>query len=926
MPLDFSGQALVGRSFVGQDLAGADFRLADIRSANFSGANLSNANFQQATAGLSQRWQLVQLLALLICCTTIGVMAVVAGTFISTFLIQENIDKFTVVPGLLGLLIFASVSLPLIIQGFTPVAFQSLVVTGSISIIAICTGTVFLSASGSSDSAGGSTGGLVLLIANTILLTVAGLTGGKPLIALCIGWSSAISTLFYPTIYPQATAAITPSEPGPYNAIGTVAFIIILLLSSTSIALRVLSRNEKFDPIQRLATTFTAQGGTSFHKANLTETDFTGANLKCANFNSAQLIRTHFYRAQQLHTAYLVNTILVNTLIRQLATSHNGENQSYSKLNLTGINLTQANLLSSDFTDSTLSHATLQQAIATDANFTRVQAIGTQFQNAQLTGSCLEAWNIDSTTQLNSVDCQYIYLRSPQQERRPSSGQFQAGEFTKLFQEVIETIDLIFQGGIDWKALHTMLDSANAERTQSKPLTLRSIENKNDGVVVVRVDSPPSADKSLLHADLTSKYQDALQTLKASYQAQLQAKDEQIAIYREQQANLSAIAQSLASRPVLLPTAPTTKLVHLKISSLENPTVTLQIGEEGKVAFLECTGSLPTGIGPSARPKDRIFSHYENWRTQYHQCLQIASGQNRISAPPGQVTNVSIQALQQELTQTTHQLHYQFNRWLHTSSFRPLKEKLLENLNPGESIRIVLQTGDHRLWQLPWHSWDLLSRYPKAELTLSTQHYQQTLCHRQPHSQVTILAILGSGETLDLETDRQLLEAIPDAKVTVLKAPSRETLNYQLWENRWDVLFFAGHSHSQNEQAYLQLNAIEQLSLSELNHALRKACQQGLQLAIFNSCDGLGLVSSLSSLSLNQMIVMKEPVPDIVAQQFLKGLLLSFAKGQPLPQAVREAREKLQSLENQFPCATWLPVLCQTTATPPLTWQALKAG
>lgn len=57
---------------------------------------------------------------------------------------------------------------------------------------------------------------------------------------------------------------------------------------------------------------------------------------------------------------------------------------------------------------------------------------------------------------------------------------------------------------------------------------------------------------------------------------------------------------------------------------------------------------------------------------------------------------------------------------------------------------------------------------------------------------------------------------------------------------------------------------------------------------------------------------------------YLKGLLLSFAKGQPLPQAVREAREKLQGIEDKFPCATWLPVLCQTAATPPLTWQALK--
>jgi hypothetical protein len=26
---------------------------------------------------------------------------------------------------------------------------------------------------------------------------------------------------------------------------------------------------------------------------------------------------------------------------------------------------------------------------------------------------------------------------------------------------------------------------------------------------------------------------------------------------------------------------------------------------------------------------------------------------------------------------------------------------------------------------------------------------------------------------------------------------------------------------------------------------------------------------------------------------------------------VREAREKLQGLEDRYPCATWLPVICQ---------------
>jgi CHASE2 domain-containing sensor protein len=60
-----------------------------------------------------------------------------------------------------------------------------------------------------------------------------------------------------------------------------------------------------------------------------------------------------------------------------------------------------------------------------------------------------------------------------------------------------------------------------------------------------------------------------------------------------------------------------------------------------------------------------------------------------------------------------------------------------------------------------------------------------------------------------------------------------------------------------------------------------------------------------------------------VAQAFLKYFLKAFASGKPLYAAVREAREKLQGLEEDFPCASWLPVICQNPAAVPLTWPEL---
>jgi hypothetical protein len=151
-------------------------------------------------------------------------------------------------------------------------------------------------------------------------------------------------------------------------------------------------------------------------------------------------------------------------------------------------------------------------------------------------------------------------------------------------------------------------------------------------------------------------------------------------------------------------------------------------------------------------------------------------------------------------------------------------------------------------------------------------------------------------------------------------------LNDELWLQSWDILFFAGHSCTQSETeeiGYFHINQTDTLTIAELKNALTKAISQGLHLAIFNSCDGLGIANNLADLHIPQMIVMREPVPDQVAQEFLKNFLTEFSNGKPLYQSVREARYKLQGLEDKFPCATLLPVICQNPAEIPLAWHSV---
>ena len=945
MALDFSGQALIGRSFKGENLSGANFSYADIRSVSFSEADLTGATFHKSRSGLSTLRQAIQVLLLLIGSATVGVTVMVASIFSATLLTKENIANITAIPGILCIASLTSISLALIVKGYTPRGFQFIWASCALSIAGISIGLFTTQISGAADAAGGATGAIILIVVNSVILTIAGFIGGRRLIGLCLFCASLAAAIAIHLTYAEIISYISESShtSEPIHFISALIVAIEVLLSGTYVAISILNKEsktdaEKFDLIQKVATPFTAIGGTSFRRANLTAADFSQATLHCTDFTHAHLTGTSFYQSKAFNTVKFNGTIYTNTPARLLALTRSGRGKTYSKLPLQGINLIQADLAQATFAGCNLNNAVLQQADLTDANFTNTQAIGTDFQGAQLTGACLEAWNIDSTTRIQDVGCQFVYLRSHQRERRPSSGTFKPGEFSKLFQEVINTVDLIFQGGLDWQALQTMMAEANAQQAEdAAPLSIRSIENKDDGVVVVRVDAPPDADKAAIHADLNERYTTALAALEAKYQYQLQAKDEQISIYREQQDSWRAIAQSLAAKPLTdqprsnppAATSAATKLVSLKLTTTSDSIqVTLQIGSEGRRPFLDHTATLPRAIA--------LLQQYQQWQTCYRQYLSALNNNaypSRLSAPAAQITNVSIEHIQQQLQQLTRQTHHRFNQWLSADSFRPLREKLLENLSPKETIRIVLQTDDPQLWQLPWHSWELLSRYSQAEITLSTQHYQRQAAEPSPQrGEVSILVVLGEGDEnnspsknkLDLQSDLTYLQSLPNTQITSLIEPTRQTFNDHLWEHTYDILFFAGHSKTQGEDGYLRLNATDTLTLSDLNYALKSACQRGLQLAIFNSCDGLGLVHSLTNLCLNQMIVMREAIPDQVAQIFLQNLLLAFSSGQSLPLAVRQAREKLQGIEDRFLCASWLPVLCQTAATEPLSWEKLK--
>ncbi|HHP7232073.1 MAG TPA: CHASE2 domain-containing protein [Xenococcaceae cyanobacterium] len=270
------------------------------------------------------------------------------------------------------------------------------------------------------------------------------------------------------------------------------------------------------------------------------------------------------------------------------------------------------------------------------------------------------------------------------------------------------------------------------------------------------------------------------------------------------------------------------------------------------------------------------------------------------------------------------QIPQKLNSWLGCDEFAPIERALRTDLSQNELTQIVITATEQQLQQLPWHLWNLIADYPQAEVTFSAPNWQKMAqTPKKPH-QVRILAILGNSQGLELQKDVASLVNLPDTELKILREPSQSELNEYLWQTKgWDILLFSGHSHSDLTTGYIYLNDREKITITQLKQSLRKAIANGLQIAIFNSCEGIKLALELADLSIPYTVVMGEPVPDRIAQVFLQYFLTAFVAGKTFTLAVKEARQKLAGWESEFVCASWLPIIWQNPTVDYLTWQDL---
>jgi GTP-binding protein EngB required for normal cell division len=345
------------------------------------------------------------------------------------------------------------------------------------------------------------------------------------------------------------------------------------------------------------------------------------------------------------------------------------------------------------------------------------------------------------------------------------------------------------------------------------------------------------------------------------------------------------------------------------------------------------SGLAIAGASAKLPAHPELLEHYRYWQEVYNNTELFWPSRITLPNKDGFKTSSDQEEAKNKAFAACNQgaklLAETLNNWLQAPDFKPIVDLLSTHLHDSTHTRILLATENHFLRRLPWCEWKLLENIPNAELVLASPQFKQI---KNPEKfarkdKIKILVILGDNAGTDAD-EAVIQQLIPDAEICWLKEPQRRDLDAPLWEKKWDILFFAGHGKTENDGSIgkIQINSKDRLTIDEIKNHLKKTIDNGLKLAIFNACDGLGIAYQLAEgedLHLPQIIVMREILPIALAPKFLQYFLEGYTQGLSLYMALRNSRKRLQIEEKDFPCASWLPVLYQNPAELPLNWSEL---
>ncbi len=329
---------------------------------------------------------------------------------------------------------------------------------------------------------------------------------------------------------------------------------------------------------------------------------------------------------------------------------------------------------------------------------------------------------------------------------------------------------------------------------------------------------------------------------------------------------------------------------------------------------------------------ESLTALYQAWQTAYLNFYSQAL-RSRVQGS-GRITAAAID-WRAQLVQAEARLLSEFYFWLNSAELlgirsqiakaaiaQPLNNDGVES-NPSSPIDVCLTCEPLELARFPWEAWEIGTEFGTnrtIRIARTPANLRKTASPRRSRSKLRILAILGDDTGLDFQTDRQAVQSL--AKLATIEfvgwqaGKDSQNLKEEIAaaiadEQGWDILFFAGHS---NETAItggeLTIAPGVSILVQEIAPQLIKARDRGLQFAIFNSCSGLSIANSLVDLGLSQVAIMREPIHNRVAQEFLLRFLQHLSEYCDVHTAMLQACTFLKTDRNlTYPSAYLIPSL-----------------
>ncbi|HBB33510.1 MAG TPA: histidine kinase [Cyanobacteria bacterium UBA8803] len=345
-------------------------------------------------------------------------------------------------------------------------------------------------------------------------------------------------------------------------------------------------------------------------------------------------------------------------------------------------------------------------------------------------------------------------------------------------------------------------------------------------------------------------------------------------------------------------------------------------------------------------PKE-LQLRYQRWQQRYCKYYQFPLPQ-----PAQKTRSIALSSgdLAHDLREAEEELLTAFQRWLAEGEAHKIRDQIRDELTLAQTASArkqkfhrqhhldIFLSCSSELARLPWEAWQLAPNgIPPGTVRIvrTTMEEQQGSIHTPlRRGKTRILAILADDPKLPLTEDWKILRSLrsiadiqrvtwePDENPVGIKNKIAEAIASK---PGWDVLFFAGHSNETTATGGQVAIAPDIfLSINQLEEQLTQARANGLQLAIFNSCNGLSIANSLTQLGL-QVVVMREPIHNDVAVSFLKRFCQHLAKREDVLDSLLGACNYLQS-EQKFvhPSAYLIPSFFSPPGASP--WQPKSDG